>query len=301
MCINAQIVRGWNISMNWDDLRIFLAVARIGSLSGAARNLDVQHSTVSRRLQHLETSLGVRLLDKKRSGYELTPAGEDLREAALRMEREVLNVDGTLQGLDASLRGPLRVTTVGNIASSFLIPMLSRFSRTYPEITVELSVSNADVSLPEREADIAIRVTLVGKKIGTIASTVYGSRDYLSRMHAQNETPKWIGVNCCDYHIKWTKRLSGDESFNFRVDEPLITHESVRQGLGLAVLPCHMGDRDPELQRYMAPPPEMDVDLWLLYHRDLKRTERVHVFRDFISGEFENISGLLEGKLAATP
>lgn len=293
--------------MNWDDLRIFLAVARIGSLSGAARNLDVQHSTVSRRLQHLETSLGVRLLDKKRSGYELTPAGEDLREAALRMEREVLNVDGNLQGLDASLRGPLRVTTVGNIASSFLMPMLSRFSRTYPEITVELSVSNADVSLPEREADIAIRVTstpaetLIGKKIGTIASTVYGSRDYLEHMHAQNETPKWIGVNCCDFHIKWTKRLSGDESFNFRVDEPLITHESVRQGLGLAVLPCHMGDRDPELHRYMDPPPEMDVDLWLLYHRDLKRTERVHVFRDFIASEFENISDLLEGRLAATP
>ncbi|MDX5151215.1 MAG: LysR family transcriptional regulator [Acidiferrobacterales bacterium] len=292
--------------MNWDDLRIFLAVARIGSLSGAARNLGVQHSTVSRRLQHLETSLGVRLLDKKRTGYELTAAGEDLREAALRMEREVLNVDGTLQGLDANLRGTLRVTTVGNIASSFLMPMLSRFSNAYPEITVELSVSNADVSLPEREADIAIRVTstpaetLIGKKIGTIASAVYGSHDYLERMHTQNETPKWIGVNCCDYHIKWTRRLSGDESFNFRVDEPLITHESVRQGLGLAVLPCHMGDRDPELRRYMDPPPEMDVDLWLLYHRDLKRTERVHVFRDFIANEFENISDLLEGKLAAT-
>lgn len=291
--------------MNWDDLRIFLAVARIGSLSGAARNLGVQHSTVSRRLQHLEASLGVRLLDKKRSGYELTAAGEDLRESALRMEREVLNVDGTLQGLDANLRGTLRVTTVGNIASSFLMPMLSRFSSQYPEITVELSVSNADVSLPEREADIAIRVTstpaetLIGKKIGTIASAVYGSRDYLERMRAQNETPKWIGVNCCDYHIKWTRRLSGDESFNFRVDEPLITHESVRQGLGLAVLPCHMGDRDPELRRYMDPPPEMDVDLWLLYHRDLKRTERVHVFRDFIAGEFETIGDLLEGKSVA--
>lgn len=292
--------------MNWDDIRIFLAVARIGSLSGAARHLDVQHSTVSRRLQHLEASLGVRLLDRKRSGYELTPAGEDLREAALRMEREVLNVDGTLQGLDASLKGTLRITTVGNIASSFLMPMLSRFSQTYPEITVELSVSNADVSLPEREADIAIRVTstppetLIGKKIGTIASTVYGSRDYLKHMHAHHETPRWIGVNCCDYHIKWTKRLSGDESFNFRVDEPLITHESVRQGLGLAVLPCHMGDRDPELGRYLDPPPEMDMDLWLLYHRDLKRIERVHVFRDFIASEFENIRDLLKGRSVAT-
>ncbi len=292
--------------MNWDDMRIFLAVARIGSVSGAARNLGVQHSTVSRRLQQLEASLGVRLLDKKRSGYELTPAGEDLRDAALRMEREVLGVDGALLGLDANLSGTLRVTTVGNMASSFLMPMLARFNTIYPEVTLQLTVSNADVSLPEREADVAIRVTnsppesLIGRKIGKIVSTVYGSQAYLTSMRARHETPKWIGVNCCNYHSHWTKKLSGDEAFNFCVDEPLITQETVRQGLGLAVLPCHMGDRDPDLARYMEPLPEMDLDLWLLYHRDLKRTERVRVFREFIAAEFETIGDLLEGKLATS-
>lgn len=292
--------------MNWDDMRIFLSVARMGSVSGAARNLGVQHSTVSRRLQQLEKSLSVRLLDKKRSGYELTPAGEDLRDAALRMEREVLGVDGVLLGQDANLSGSLRVTTVGNMASSFLMPMLARFSNLYPEITVQLTVSNADVSLPEREADIAIRVTntppetLIGKKIGKIASTVYGSHAYLERMRARNEAPTWIGVNCCDYHKRWTRELSGDESFSFYVDEPIITHETVRQGLGLAILPCHMGDRDPELARYKEPPAEMDMDLWVLFHPDLKRTERVRVFRDYVATEFGNIGDLLEGRHASS-
>ncbi len=290
--------------MNWDDMRIFLSVARMGSVSGAARNLDVQHSTVSRRLQQLERSLGVRLLDKKRSGYELTPAGEILRDAALQMEREVLGVDGTLLGQDANLTGSLRVTTVANIASSFLTPLLSHFSDQYPGINLQLTVSNADVSLPEREADVAIRVTnsppetLIGKKIGKLVSTVYGSRTYLDHMRKKNETPKWIGVSCCSYHKHWTSKLSGGEASNFCVDEPIITQEAVRQGLGLAVLPCHMGDRDSELVRYMDPLPEMDLDLWVLYHTDLKRTERVRVFRDFVATEFGNIADLLEGRLA---
>jgi DNA-binding transcriptional LysR family regulator len=289
--------------MNWDDLRIFLSVARTGSVSGAGRQLGVQHSTVSRRLQQLEKSLGVRLLEKKRSGYELTPAGEDLRDAAHRMEKEVLGVDGVL-GQDTSLSGVLRVTTVGNIASSFLMPILARFSQLYPEVTLQLTVSNADVSLPEREADIAIRVTrsppelLIGKKIGKIASTVYGSKPYLKRMRARNEPPTWIGVSCCDYHKRWTKKLSGEDAFSFCVDEPIITHETVRQGLGLAILPCHMGDRDPKLARYMDPPAEMDMDLWVLFHPDLKRTERVRVFREFISAEFEKMADLLEGRPA---
>lgn len=140
--------------------------------------------------------------------------------------------------------------------------------------------------------------TLIGKKIGKIASTVYGSRSYLTRMRDENETPKWIGVNCCDYHKHWTKTLSGNEASNFCIDEPIITHETIRQGLGLAILPCHMGDQDPDLARYMEPLPEMDVDLWLLFHSDLKRTVRVTMFRDFIAAEFETMGDLLEGRLS---
>lgn len=291
--------------MNWDDLRIFLTVARTGSISGAARQLDIQHSTVSRRLQKLEKDLGVRLLDKKRSGYELTAAGEELLSAAQNMEREVLLVDGSVLGMDANLGGTVRVTTVGNMATSLMMPMLARFSQQYPEIELHLTVSNADVSLPEREADVAIRLgnspseTLVGKKLGRIASTVYGRQDYVERIRSKAEIPRWIGADCCSYHKQWTRKLSGSETFQFYSDEPIVTRDAAINGMGLAVLPCHMGDQEPELARYMEPAPEMDLDLWLLYHVDLKRTERVRIFRNFMTVEFANISDLLEGNVSA--
>ncbi|KPK13792.1 MAG: LysR family transcriptional regulator [Betaproteobacteria bacterium SG8_41] len=287
--------------MNWDDLRIFLAIARMGSVSGAGRHLDVQHSTVSRRLKQLEQDLGVRLLERKRSGYELTPAGEDLKVIALRMEREMLLIDGTLQGQDRQLAGSLRVTAVNIMASSFLAPIFSRFSKAYPEIKLQVLVSNSDVSLVGREADAAIRVTnapsetLIGKKIARIASTVYGGRRYLAALRKKSAPPAWIGMTCCDFHRQWTKKLAGGESYPISVDDPNVTQQMLKQGAGLAILPCYLADPDPELERYADPVPEMDTELWFLLHRDLKRTERLRVFRDFVAQEIAEVRDLLEG------
>lgn len=174
--------------MNWDDLRIFLAVARSGSISGAARQLGVQHSTISRRIRQFEEKLGTRLLERKRSGYELTPAGENVKQAASKIECEVLGVDGALLGQDTNLVGPLRVTAINNMASSVLMPMFASFSEKHPQVELHIIVSNSDASLSQREADIAIRLTnsptdtLIGKRIVTVASTIYGSRSYLEQL-----------------------------------------------------------------------------------------------------------------------
>jgi len=169
--------------VNWDDMRLFLAVARSGSLSGGAKLLDLQHSTVSRRMRKLEEDLGVRLFDKVRNGYELTAAGESLKIAATRMESEVLNVDGTLSDKDLQLGGALRVTAVDSMATSLLMPMFASFSRRYPKVTVHIIVSNSDVSLAQREADVAIRLantppdTLIGKRVTTVSSAILGDAD----------------------------------------------------------------------------------------------------------------------------
>ena len=114
--------------MNWDDLRLFLAVARSGSISGAARQLGVQHSTISRRMRQLELKMGARLIERKKGGYELTQAGELAKEAATNIEREVLGVDGALIGKDTHLIGSLRVTAINNMASSILMPIFADFS-----------------------------------------------------------------------------------------------------------------------------------------------------------------------------
>ena len=289
--------------MNWDDLRLFLAVARSGSISGAAGQLEVQHSTVSRRMRQLESKLSVRLIERKTSGYELTAAGEKLKQAALRMESEVISVDESLFGKDIKLVGPLKVTAINNMASTVLMPMFAQFSRQNPQVDLHILVSNIDASLPQREADIAIRLTnsptetLIGKRMVTVASTIYGSREYLSQLHAQGGEPKWIGVNCCAFHKSWTKQHCKDQSFDFYSDDTLLTLSAIREGLGVSFLPCFMGDSDPDLERYCDPDPEHNLGLWILLHPDLKRTARVLAFRDFMLQSVQQKEYLFTGKL----
>lgn len=272
--------------MNWDDLKLFLAVARMGSISGGAKQLGVQHSTVSRRLRHLEEQLGARLIERKKSGYELTPAGQSVKEAAIRMEVDVLSIDESVLGKDTQLAGILQVTAINNMASSILMPMFAQFSKNHPQVELRIIVSNNDASLCEREADVAIRLTntpietLIGKKIVTVASTIYGSRSYIETIKKTNEKLKWIGVECCSFHRTWTKQTADNEQYNFCSDDTLITLAAIREGLGVSFLPCFMGDADPSLKRYCDPDPEHHLGLWLLLHPDLKRTARVIAFRD---------------------
>jgi molybdate transport repressor ModE-like protein len=290
--------------MNWDDLRLFLAVARTGSISGAARHLDVQHSTVSRRMRQFEDKLGARLIERKKTGYALTPAGEDVRQAATRMEREVLAVDGALLGKDTNLVGPLRVTAINNMATAVFMPMFARFSERHPQVELHIAVSNTDASLSQREADVAIRLTnsppdtLIGKRILTVASTIYGSRTYLERLRRQGGDPQWIGVNCCEFHKTWTRQCCGDQAHQFISDDTLLTLAAIREGLGVSILPCFMADTDPTLQRYCEPDPAYNLGLWVLLHPDLRRTARVLAFRDHMVAAINDQRALFEGRFA---
>lgn len=288
--------------MNWDDLRVFLAVARSGSISGGAKQLKLQHSTVSRRMRKLEQELGVRLFDKVPSGYELTLAGEKLVEAADHMEREVLTVDGTLSGADLRPSGPLRVTAIDNMATTILMPMFAGFSREYPDVTLRLMVSNVYASLAQREADVAIRLTntppetLIGKRVGTVSSAIYGSSDYLEKLHAEGAEPQWLGVDCCDFHRTWTKQICGERERRFVVDDTLLTQAALREGMGISILPCFMGDLDPRLARYSDPLPKWDLNLWILLHPDLKRTARVLAFRDYMTRAIQAQQAVFAGQ-----
>ncbi len=252
--------------MKWDDLRLFLAVARMGSISGAAKQLSVQHSTVSRRLRHLEEQLGARLIERRKNGYELTQAGKNVKEAAIRMETEVLGVDGAVLGKDTNLAGPLQVTAINNMASSILMPMFASFNRAHPNVELHIVVSNNDASLSQREADVAIRLTtsptdtLIGKRIVTVASTIYGSRSTIKKTRKDGREPTWIGVECCTFHKTWTKQSCGEQTHNFYSDDTLLTLAALREGLGVSFLPCFMGDADPLLERYCAPVAFVDND-----------------------------------------
>jgi molybdate transport repressor ModE-like protein len=287
--------------MNWDDLRLFLAVARTGTMSGAAKQLSVQHSTVSRRIRALEEKLGTSLIERKKGGYELTEAGEKIKLAADRIESEVIGVDGALLGKDTVMVGPLKVTAINNMASSVLMPMFNRFSQAHPQIELHLMVSNNNASLALREADIAIRLTnsptdtLIGKRIVTVASTIYGSPNYLARHRQQGGSLRWIGVECCGFHKAWTKQTCENQSFQFYSDDTLLTQSAIREGMGVSFLPCFMGDTDPQLERYCDPDPEFNLGLWVLLHPELKRNARVLAFRDHMIDSIDDLRELFEG------
>ena len=291
--------------MNWDDLRLFLAVARTGSISGAAKQLGVQHSTISRRIRHFENTLGTRLLERKTGRYELTAAGQNVKEASNRIEQEVLGVDGAILGKDTQLVGPLRVAALNNMASTVLMPMFASFNRQRPQVELHIIVSNIDVSLSQREADVAIRLTntptdtLIGKRVVTVASCVYGSRNYLQKIRQQGNEPKWIGVNCCGFHKSWTKQLTTEQSHHFYSDDTQLTQAALREGIGVSILPCFMGDSDPMLERYGDPDPALNLGLWVLIHPDLKRTARVLAFRDHMTQAINEKKDLFEGKLTS--
>ena len=261
----------------------------------------MQHSTVSRRIRQFETKLGSRLLERKTGRYELTQAGENVKEASARIEREVLGVDGALLGKDTQQVGPLKVAALNNMASSVLMPMFASFNRNRPQVELHIIVSNIDASLSQREADVAIRLTntpidtLIGKRMVTVASCIYGSRTYLEQLREQGGEPKWIGVDCCGFHKTWTKQLSSGQSYNFYSDDTLLTHSAIREGMGVSILPCFMGDTDPLLERYGDPDPAYNLGLWVLLHPDLKRTARILAFRDHMEQAINEQKDLFEG------
>ena len=285
--------------MNWDDMKLFLAVARTGSISGAAKKLDVQHSTVSRRLKSLQENLGARLVERKNNTYELTAAGENIKQSALRIEREMLSVDDALLGKDAALRGDLRVTAINNMASTVLMPMFAEFSQQHPLVNLRIIVSNDDISLAQHEADIAIRLsntptdTLIGKRVLTVASTIYGSGDYIKQL--QQKEPHWIGVDCCNFHKSWTKQYCQHPSHNFFSDDTLLTLSAIKADLGVSYLPCFLGDAEPQLARYCEPDDAHDLGLWILLHPDLKRSARVLAFREHMIKSIQQRRALFEG------
>ncbi len=287
--------------MNWDDLRLFLAVARAGSISAGARRLGLQHSTVSRRMHKLEEDLGVRLLEKTRDGCDPTLAGQNLLQAATRMEREAVAVEGGLAGLDQQLVGPLRVTAINNMATTVLMPMFRDFMARYPGVELHVMVSNEDASLAGREADVAIRLanaptdTLVGKRVVTVASTIYASPDYRARLQADGGTPQWLGVACCGFHRSWTRAACEGQRHRFYSDDTLLTQAALCAGLGISILPCFLGDADPGLVRWCEPRPEWSLGLWILLHPDLRRTARVLAFRSHMVAAIEARRAIFEG------
>ncbi|MCC2690037.1 MAG: putative HTH-type transcriptional regulator [Rhizobiaceae bacterium] len=292
-----------NMHKDWDDLRYFLAVARAGTLSGAARTLDVNHSTIFRRIAAFEEHLGVRLFERLPNGYVLTPAGGQMQKVALRIEDEIASLDRRLAGQDNRLTGTVRITTIDMLAIGVLPRHLAVFRAAYPDIEIDLTISNSLLSLTRREADVALRVsrdppeTLVGRRVSRLVFAVYGSPDYCAR-RAESELGRhdWIGFD--SEHAALERRFAEFLPAVrpvLKVNSVAVAIAAARAGIGLAVLPCGLADMEHDLHKVAPLPDEFTLDLWLLTHEDLRTTARIRAVLDFVADRFSAEADLFGG------
>jgi DNA-binding transcriptional LysR family regulator len=279
---------------DWDDLRFFLAVARTGSVTAASALLRVNQSTVSRRINHFEQELKVRLFERFSTGYELTVEGEELVRRVQRIEEETQAIDRHVMGKNVELSGPIRVTCSQVLARYFLIPLLKRFHKQHPAIVIHLDMSNNLYNLTAREADVAIRVTrdaipetLIGRELGQIEYGVYGDKKYMQRyVHAKGrQALHWIGEDNEQARPNWLPDDVNSILLVMRSNDVIATLDMIKLGFGVGRLPCFMGDAEKGLQQLKPDYPIPNMPVWLLTHADMRRVNRVSVFTAFVVEE----------------
>lgn len=286
--------------MDWDDLRYVLALSREQSLSLAGAKLGVSYTTVGRRIRAIEERLGVRLFDHTPDAFVVTPAGQDIADVAERVEAEVLSLEGRVLGRDAQLSGRIRVTTMDTLFRCFH-DGFSSFMERFPNVDLTVTSSDDVVSLPRREADVALRMTnkppdyLVGRKVGRAQFCVFGARSLVERVGTE------------DYNaFPW---LHWDERFDMRpIDEWLSEHaprariamrlgvtgsfmlrETIAMGVGVHFLATFDGDADPRLKRIGNIEPKFERSLWLLTLSDLRHTTRIRAFMDHMEAHIRSL------------
>jgi DNA-binding transcriptional LysR family regulator len=292
--------------LEWDDLRHFLAIARHRTLSGAARALGVQQSTMGRRLDALEERVGAILLQKTPSGFVLTAAGEAILGNVERIENEALTVERIITGQDVRLDGTVRLTTVDSLAAETLPPILAGFHEKYPGITLEVITDSRSLSLTKREADVALRLVpftqhdVAVRKVADFASGVYASRDYLDKCG----TPDFA-LGAPDHRtllrpedampvaeMTWFAAMTGRASVAMRGNSYYMLRAAAEAGLGLACLPRFLGDagRLVHLETPTKPPLR---ELWMGVHNDIRHTPRIRALTDFLAAGLKQQAAVL--------
>jgi DNA-binding transcriptional LysR family regulator len=284
-------------ALDWDDLRVALAVADAGSLAGAARALNVNHTTALRRLDALEARLNTRLFERQRGGYVPTEAGELLAQEARAIAPRVHDIERRLLGRDLRLTGTVRLTTAF-VTMAYLLPQpLAEFARSHPGIEVEVAESGALLDLSRRQADVALRIShqvpehWVGRQLGSVRYKVYAKRGASGL--PQRRTPldallakaPWVAFEregSANRYARWMQEHIRPEQVRLRVDIFNSIVAMLRTGIGVGVLPTFVEAGEAELAPVSASIDALETPLWVLTHPDLRRTARILAFMQLV-------------------
>ncbi len=286
--------------MNWDDVRIFLAVARSGQILGAAKRLGLNHATVARRLTSLEQDLRAQLLTRRPSGTELTRAGEEFLLAAERMEAEMVGARAAVGEASVSISGTVRVGAPDGFGVAFLAPRLGELTRKHPDLTIELVPVPRSFSLSRREADIAVTVErpdqgrlvasrLVDYRLGLYASKVYiaqnGMPDTVEDL-AQHSLVGYVEDLLASPSLAYAREISRDFRPRFAVSSALGQTEAVRSGAGIGILHAFIARTYDDLVPVM-PERQIRRAYFTVYHESMRSLRRIETVVKFIQGLVE--------------
>src|SRR5215472_8897561 len=291
----------------WDDVRFFLAVARTGSLSGAARALGIGHVTVGRRIALLEKRLGVTLLNRTPDGFATTSAGATILRQCVAMENAALDLERVAAGRDSLVTGSVRVTTTEALAYQLIGPAISALRQAHPELRVDLTVGVRSLDIARRDADLAVRFArpaasdLVCRKLGEVGFSLYASRRYLmksgipqrGRGLAGYDIITFTGAPAAASPFFMGESLEGAR-VALRCDNPFIQLKAAANDVGIAELACLLGDTSSDLVRVWPNEAPAHRTAWLIIHQDMRRSARIRAVSTAIGDVFRCQRKILE-------
>ena len=295
-----------NSDLNWDEFRLVKSVGDAHSLVGAAETLGLNHSTVFRRLGAVEKTIGARLFERSRSGYQPTAAGEEMIELATRMSESITDFERRVAGRDVKPSGDLRVTMVDTIAITLMPPIFVQFRQMYPDVRLDIIMATLQLNLSRREADVAIRATneppdtLIGRRIAAIRWAIYSSPELKARYGASLiENAPWVGFadGFGPASVKrWLEKNIGDKRQICRANSLMGMAQFIALGGGAGILPCFVAESHGQIQRCGPALPDLDINLWILTHADLRHSAKVRAFMDFAGNELARMRRVIEGE-----
>jgi DNA-binding transcriptional LysR family regulator len=282
--------------VNWDDVRVFLAVARAGQILAASRRLGLNHATVGRRLDALEAALGAKLFDRRPNGCETTREGADFLAAAERMEAEMLEARASLGRSEAQLSGTVRIGAPDGFGTAFLAPRLGALTERHPGLTIQLVPVPRAFSISRREADIAITVErpaqgrLVARRLVTYALGLYAAGPYLDRFGRPQTAADLRGHRLVGHvedlvyspSLHYAGEILSDWQSRFEISSALGQTEAVAAGAGIGILHAFMAAGRPGLERVL-PEREIRREYWLTTHETARDLARIRTVADFIA------------------
>ncbi len=277
--------------LEWSDLRVFLAVARAGTLAAAGRSLGQTQPTMGRRLRALEEAVGQTLFQRTAEGFVLTDEGASVLGHAERVEEEVFGFQRQLAGREAQLRGMLRLSSSDWFGTLMLAPVLAEFGRLHPLVCVELLTDARLYSLPRREADMVFRIKpfdepeVISRRLLHIPYGLYGTLGCDMPRPGDGTGTRVITMDTAFSDMPdavWLKRLLPNATVAFRSNSREVQAQLCARGAGLAVLPRPLGDATPCIAALAIEPPPPGRDTFVGYHRDLRRLGRMREMLDLV-------------------